>query len=374
MKILVIRPDNIGDLVCTTPLLAQLRSHFPTATLAALVNSYNAPVLQGNPDVNAVYAYTKAKHRPPGEAWWRVYWTRYRMVRALRAARFDLAVLATPRFSPKALELARQARVASILGVVEPGAPAAARWVDRPVAPAASALHQVEQLQPLAAALGVAGPPPPVRVFPDPQAVAATGAWWPGAPNAGEPGWVGLHLSARKPSQRWSETHFAELVVALGAAGARGILLFWAPGPADHPQHPGDDEKAQAVLRALADLSDRLARLTLHGAQAPLPPVVPCPTQGLPALISGLSLCSSVICADGGAMHLAAGLGKPLVCLFGDSDAGVWYPWGVTHELIQPPSRHVRDISVAQVAAAHARVTGTGGGLTAGSVMPEVGA
>jgi heptosyltransferase-3 len=36
-KILIIRRDNIGDLVCTTPLIAALRQRFPAAWLGALV-------------------------------------------------------------------------------------------------------------------------------------------------------------------------------------------------------------------------------------------------------------------------------------------------------------------------------------------------
>ena len=67
MKILVIRRDNIGDLVCTTPLLAALRRAKPGAWIGALVNSYNAPVLERNPDVDAVIPYRKLKHLEPGD-------------------------------------------------------------------------------------------------------------------------------------------------------------------------------------------------------------------------------------------------------------------------------------------------------------------
>jgi hypothetical protein len=66
-KILVIRRDNIGDLVCTTPLIHALRTRFPKARLDLLVNSYNAPLLVGHPDVDHLYVYTKAKHRENGE-------------------------------------------------------------------------------------------------------------------------------------------------------------------------------------------------------------------------------------------------------------------------------------------------------------------
>ena len=57
-------------------------------------------------------------------------------------------------------------------------------------------------------------------------------------------------------------------------------------------------------------------------------------------------------------MHLAAALKKPIVCLFGNSDAGRWRPWGVPYELLQPASRNVADISVDQVLAAYDRLGG----------------
>ena len=41
-RILILRRDNIGDLVCTTPLLAALRAQLPGAWLGALVTTYNA--------------------------------------------------------------------------------------------------------------------------------------------------------------------------------------------------------------------------------------------------------------------------------------------------------------------------------------------
>ena len=71
-------------------------------------------------------------------------------------------------------------------------------------------------------------------------------------------------------------------------------------------------------------------------------------------LIDALNAADIVICADGGAMHIAAGLGKPLVCLFGKSDAQRWRPWGVPYVLLQKPSLDVAGISVAEVAAAFA--------------------
>jgi ADP-heptose:LPS heptosyltransferase len=68
MKVLVIRRDNIGDLVCTTPMIRTLRQHYPDAWIASLVTRYNDEVLADNSDLDAVLAYQKAKHRGSGES------------------------------------------------------------------------------------------------------------------------------------------------------------------------------------------------------------------------------------------------------------------------------------------------------------------
>ena len=73
---------------------------------------------------------------------------------------------------------------------------------------------------------------------------------------------------------------------------------------------------------------------------------LPYPTLSLPDLIGALSLCDAVVCSDGGAMHLAAGLGKPIACFFGDSPVARWRPWGVPHVVLQSESQRVEDVPV----------------------------
>lgn len=100
MRILVIRRDNIGDLVCTTPLLAALRRRYPSGYLAALVNSYNAAVLDGNPDLDAVHVYTKLKHRGRGENRLGIVAQRLQLLARLRAERFEYVILAQGGLRP----------------------------------------------------------------------------------------------------------------------------------------------------------------------------------------------------------------------------------------------------------------------------------
>lgn len=97
MKILVIRRDNIGDLVCTTPLLAALKDRFPAATLHVLANSYTAEVLRGHPAVDEVFGYVKAKHRMAGTSLIRLYADRAALLWKLNRERYDYVLVAEPR-------------------------------------------------------------------------------------------------------------------------------------------------------------------------------------------------------------------------------------------------------------------------------------
>ena len=67
-----------------------------------------------------------------------------------------------------------------------------------------------------------------------------------------------------------------------------------------------------------------------------------------------------MICSDGGAMHVAAALGKPIVCFFGNSDATLWRPWGVPYALLQPASREVTEVAVEEVIDAYERIAAAG--------------
>jgi ADP-heptose:LPS heptosyltransferase len=53
-----------------------------------------------------------------------------------------------------------------------------------------------------------------------------------------------------------------------------------------------------------------------------------------------------VICSDGGAMHVAAALGKPIVCFFGNSDATLWRPWGVPYAVVAAGLTRVTEVAV----------------------------
>ncbi len=326
-RLLVIRRDNIGDLVCTTPLLAALRRRFPAAWIGVLVNSYNAPVLEGNPDLSEVVSYRKLKHLGARESVLAALGERLASLWRLRRMGLDCAIIATPDYNRRTARLARRLAPKTLLGFSDGSADARCLDLSEPLAKV-EGWHEVERVFALGAHLGVGGEIPPLRVVPQAQEVARAAARmdFPGPK-------IAVHISARRPAQRWPAERFAALIARLHADAGAVPVLLWSPGPADHPQHPGDDEKAQEIQARLAGRTPMVAYRTAH----------------LRELVGALAACDYAICIDGGAMHLAAALGKPIVCLFGDSPPERWRPWGVTHRLLRPPSRKLADLGVDDV-------------------------
>jgi len=128
MKFLVVRRDNIGDLVLTTSVFRALREKFPDARIDAFVNSYNAPVLARHPDIDRVHEYTKGKHREGLSPGWL---ERLAQMWRLRKERYDHVIIATPGIHPRQIRFARFLNPAHITAFVPPG------WkmfgVDQPV-------------------------------------------------------------------------------------------------------------------------------------------------------------------------------------------------------------------------------------------------
>jgi len=321
-RVLVIRRDNIGDLVCTTPLLRALRRQMPNARIDCLVTHYNQAVLQGHPDIDNLYTYTKAKHRAKGESVLKIYWKRLVVVAKMRMQHYSL-VLLPGGASPSALRFSKLIKGEKVFIRGDQ---------DRTAGP-----HEVEQCCNLLQRVGLTYDTPPPLITVDSDIKKSIQRLLPAYPSSTKI--VGLHISARKPSQRWPAESFAVLARRL-AQKNHALVLLWAPGASDNPQHPGDDFKAEEVIRLTTGL-----------------PITPVPTQKLNELIGALSLCDYLVCGDGGAMHLAAGLGKPIVCLFGQSTAAQWHPWGVPYRLLQNDSLSVEDISTDQVMSAFMEIS-----------------
>ena len=324
-KILVIRRDNIGDLVCTTPAFAALRKRYPNAEIGALVNSYNAEVLRGNPNVDRVFVYQKLKHAGNLASRFKALNQRLKLIAQLRRWKPDVTILAKASYDRHGLNFARQIGAKNIIGYVPDDLSQAKGLPDiRLATPEFTAVHEVEAVNGLLKPLGIEDALGPLQVFPDTSAIDALKARVPAAKR------IALHISAREIERRWGNDNFIALARhILETHPDTQILLFWSPGKADDPHHPGDDEAAEQLIQAIG--SDRL---------------IPMPTKNLTELIAALAVCDTFIGTDGGAMHLAVGLNKKILAMFENKPDKLnhWYPWQVPNKVVHGPEPGISSI------------------------------
>jgi heptosyltransferase-3 len=311
MRVLIICRDNIGDTLLTTPLisaLAQSGQH----QVDVLTNNYAAPVLQHNPDIRQLFYYTKLHHREAGQGRLACLLQRLKLMLTLKKQRYDVVILAKSRWDQHGLKWVKTVRPARVIALGQ------------------SPCHISETLFSLGRPFNLSATAPgKLTLLPD-AAIAAslrdTCAIDPAVPV------YALQISARKPSQQWEAARFAGLAEKIAARHPCQIMLLWSPGSRDNPRHPGDDEKAREIM-----------------ALCPHLPIKAVATTSLPQLIAAMSLCQGLVSSDGGAMHIGAALGLPVVALFGDSDPACWHPWQVNYQVLQPASREVNALSSSEV-------------------------
>jgi lipopolysaccharide heptosyltransferase II len=86
-KILVIRLDQIGDVIMTTPVFASLKNSFPNAEVHVLCRELSVPVIENNKSVDKIWLAN-----PPWHSKKDVKRDWYNVVKKLRSESFDLVV------------------------------------------------------------------------------------------------------------------------------------------------------------------------------------------------------------------------------------------------------------------------------------------
>lgn len=291
MKILILKPSSLGDVVQALPVLRLLKRQFPNAQVWWWVDSNFAPLLESDPDLAGVLRFERRGWGSPRR--WLELW---RTLRWMRGQQFDWVI--------DLQGLARSGTVAwlangrQLVGLDEPRE-GARGYYDVIVPRASFHTHAVDWYLAVLRELGV-----PVDSHFDwlperPAVAAAIREKW--VVNSDR--WLALLPGARWENKRWPVEHFAEVIRQLAARHAE--LRFVILGS-------GADQQMGATLARVA--SDR--SLDLTGATS------------LMEMVEWLRLSRLVITNDTGPMHVAAALGKPIVALFGPTEPRRTGPYG----------------------------------------------
>jgi lipopolysaccharide heptosyltransferase II len=301
-RVLLIRPDHIGDVLLSAPAVALLRASLPRAHLSYLVGPWSAAAARRGPHVDAVHAlafpgFTRQRNSNLVAP----YALLVRQATRLRRERYDLAVILRPDHWWGAL-LALAAGIPVRVGSETPET-AALLTHARPPRPAEHAAELAVGVARLALRVvgATAQPSDPTASFTIGEAARAAVAdnLW-GANHLETRRVVALHPSAGAPLKSWPAQNWAALADRLAE---RGLAVILVGAPDDGPL---------------------LFRIQAHMSQ---PPVVSAFGQSLEVSAAIYARCELVVGLDSGAAHLAAAVGTPTVRLFGPASVDIYGPW-----------------------------------------------
>jgi len=307
-RLLVIRPDHLGDLLFATPALQALRESLPAAHITALVGPWGQEIMARNPHLDTVrtcaFPWFDRQPRPSLLAPYRLLW---REAAALRTMRFDAALNLRPDFWWGAV-LAYLAHIPVRLGYDVP----ACRPFLTTAVPLSKTNHDAERNLTLVTVLtGAARDQTRERwglIFePAEEERSWAARTLPGV------GWLAVVPGAGTRAKQWTSTGWAQVINALTRTW--GLQTVMVGGPAE-----------VGVCRAIA-------------GQVADPPLVLAGETTLGQLAALFGRCRLVVGIDSGPLNLAVAQGVPTVHLFGPADPAQFGPWGQAgrHVVVQAP-------------------------------------
>ena len=302
MKILLVRLRQIGDVVFTTPTLAALARHFPSAHLTYLVEPAAAPVVAGNPHISDVIV-------APRQSGLRGVRDDLALGRRLARARFDVAI--DFHGGPRASLLTWLSRAPRRIGYEVAGR--SWMYTERVSRPRElRARHSVENQWDLLTPLGIAPPTRernPVEMPLDAATAAAVRDRLAAHGVLNTSTVVVLHVSAGNPFRRWPLERFAQVAATLTESGP-DVRVVITSGPSEA-------HAAQRVIEsARAQLSERSRNAVLA-----------CGEFSLPELRALAEIAALYIGGDSGPMHVASTSHVPMVSLYGPTLPARSAPW-----------------------------------------------
>jgi heptosyltransferase-2 len=314
-NILVVRTDRMGDVVLTTPALKALREAYPDARISVLVSMYTKAIIEGNPCVDEVWVDDRTNTHGGLRGFWR-------LVLEIRKRKFDAAVIYHTKrrtnllcfFAGIPYRLGYKNDKFGFL-LTDPvwderhyGRKHEARYCLDLVRHMGGVSSDILSKSPdeLAADLYVSIPPD-AEAWVD-ELLKETDALRKGR-------LIAVHPGASDPSKRWPEHLFEELMGQLFDRYKGTIILV------------GTEDTSGAAKGIVSSVRGPVLDLTGK--------------TNVSQLAGLLKRCDLLISNDSGPVHLAAGVGTPVVSIFTRNQPGInpsrWRPLGRKSRVVSVP-------------------------------------
>lgn len=300
-----------GDIICALPVLRSLRASFPNARIGWVVDNRYEELIAQEPELDEVLVAPLGRWRKMARSpasWPRLFAERRRLTRELRHAGYDVSLdlqgIMKSGFIARAASCPRNLQMAGDhLGNKQ--------WFFPGERVPENGPHAVDRMLPLAAALGadISRPRFDLHVPEDARDYARQMLESHGFDTNGPI--VALNPGAFAPHRIWPADNFVAAAQCLREQINARIVILGGP-----------DE---------VDLGERIAR------EADVNALCTAGKTSLLQLAAVLQCCHVAVSGDTGPMHLAVGVGKPVVALFGPANPARTGPYGEGHIVIQKP-------------------------------------
>ncbi|MBI2849355.1 MAG: glycosyltransferase family 9 protein [Chloroflexi bacterium] len=294
-RILLIRPDHLGDVLLTTPTLKALRTALPRAHIAYMIGPWSKTIVQNNAYIDEMLTcpFPGFTRRPKGHPF-APYLLLWHEAKQLQEKGFHVAVNLRFDFWWGAL-LAYRAAIPLRFGH---DTAEAAPFLTHAI-PYKSGRHEVQQnLSLIEALLGQPVSRSALEFFPSEHDQSSVDSWLPRSPTGPL---VVIHPGTGAPIKQWTAKGFARVADALVERWDARVIITGMPS---------ELTLVQRVSRAMTKPSTMCVGLTVGQ---------------LGALFRHSDL---VIGVDSGALHLAVAMGTRTVHLYGPTDIASFGPWG----------------------------------------------
>ena len=303
MKILILKPSSLGDVIQALPVLRLLKLHFRDAEIYWWIDSSLAPLLEGDPDLAGIVRFERKRWSSVAN------WPEmFRSIRWLRAQRFDWVIDLQGLMRSGIFSWLSRGKFLVGLDNLREGNREGARLFYDLAVRTPKGMHAVERYLSVLPALRVPVDKPFQWLPERPQITTDIKAKWPELKAASR--WIAIQPGARWDTKRWPVENFTKLVGLL--AQKHPDVHFAVFGSADERQF-GE------IISVAAP--ERILNL--------------CGRTSLQEMIEWLRQCELMITNDTGPMHVAAALGVPLIALFGPTDPHSTGPYGQLENVIR---------------------------------------
>ena len=324
-RILLLRPDHLGDLVMTTPVLQALKDHAPDAHITMMVGPWSSAVVDRHPAIDQLIICPFPGFQRAAQQALAPYTLLLNTARQLRRGHYDLAINLRPDFWWGAALLYLACIPRRVGYAIQPGTPFLTHAL--PFLPAEHST--ISNLLLASAGLQALGYPALAEPY--------TPALYPlqFQPTAQEQQWVTDRLNASG-----IDTQAPIVVIHPGTGAAVKLWRAEAWSNIANSLTATPTQTLATPMHIVLTGSKHERPLLEEIAQGikPAPLLVTDATVGqLAALLKRAQL---VLGVDNGPLHLAVSQNTPSLQIFGPTDVRIFGPWGTPEQHIVITSTH----------------------------------